>query len=137
MKASAVALALLPLAAVAAGPSAPAVATPNPAAGFAQVLLSLVLILAVIVALAWVATRLKLTPRAASKGLAVLADVAVGPKERVLLLKVGEAQALIGVGADGVRSLRLLERVVELPPESPPGAFAERLKSLMGPGAGR
>ncbi|MFO0334548.1 MAG: flagellar biosynthetic protein FliO, partial [Pseudomonadota bacterium] len=102
-----------------------------------QVLLSLGFILAVIVGLAWLATRLRLTPRAASSALRVLADVPVGPKERVGLLKVGESQALVGVGADGVRALRLLERQVELPADAGgPNAFAERLKSLMGGGTG-
>jgi flagellar protein FliO/FliZ len=112
-------------------------ATPSPAAGMLQVLVSLAFILAVIVALAWLATRLRLTPRTASSALKVLADVPVGPKERVVLLKVGDAQALVGVGADGVRSLRLLERAVEVPAdEAAPHAFADRLKQLMGPGAG-
>jgi flagellar protein FliO/FliZ len=102
-----------------------------------QVLISLAFILAVIVALAWLATRLRLTPRTASSALQVLADVPVGPKERVVLLKVGDAQALVGVGADGVRALRLLERVVDVPAgEAAPHAFAERLKQLMQPGVG-
>jgi flagellar protein FliO/FliZ len=113
-----------------------AVAPAGAATGFAQVAASLLLIVGVIVALAWLATRLRLTPRAASSALKVLADVAVGPKERVVLLKVGDAQALVGVGADGIRSLALLDRSVELPAEAAPtGAFAERLRSLMSGGA--
>ena len=116
--------------------AAPVPTPPSAAAGFAQVAASLVLIVGVIVTLAWLANRLRLTPRAASSGLKVLADVAVGPKERVVLLKVGDGQALVGVGADGVRPLALLERVVELPAEATtPGAFAERLKNLMSGGA--
>jgi flagellar protein FliO/FliZ len=131
------ALAVAPLATAWAATPAPAVpAAGGAAAGFAQVAVSLVLIVGVIVALAWLATRLRLTPRAASSGLKVLADVAVGPKERVVLIKVGDAQALVGVGADGVRSLALLERAVELPAEvNAAGAFAERLKGLMSGGA--
>lgn len=126
------ALAIAPAVAVAAAaPPAPAGA----ASGFAQVAASLLLIVGVIVALAWLATRLRLTPRAASSALSVLADVAVGPKERVVLLKVGDAQALVGVGADGVRSLALLDRLVELPAPTPvAGAFAERLRNLMSGG---
>jgi len=125
-----------PLAAAATPPAAAAVAAPASAAtGFASVAFSLLLILGVIVLLAWVATRLRLTPRAASSGLKVLADVAVGPKERVVLLKVGDAQALVGVGSDGVRALTLLERPVELPAAAAGGAFAERLRALMQPGA--
>jgi len=130
------ALAVAPLPIAAAATGAPVAA--GAASGFAQVAASLLLIVGVIVALAWLATRLRLTPRAASSGLQVLADVAVGPKERVVLLKVGDAQALVGVAADGVRSLALLDRVVALPAEATPsGAFAERLKSLMGGGGAR
>jgi flagellar protein FliO/FliZ len=109
----------------------------SPAAGMLQVLFSLAFILAVIVALAWLATRLRLTPRTASSALKVLADVPVGPKERVVLLKVGDAQALVGVGADGVRPLRLLERGIDVPEdEAAPNAFADRLKQLMTPPTG-
>ena len=131
-----------PVAALAAAPAtAPATSAASTAGtaatGFVTVAFSLLMILAVIVGLAWVATRLRLTPRAASSALKVLADVAVGAKERVVLLKVGDAQALVGVGTDGVRSLTLLERSVELPPESAPGAFAERLRTLMQAGSKR
>jgi flagellar protein FliO/FliZ len=117
--------------------AATAAATPSAAAGLAQVLVSLALILGLIVALAWLATRLRLTPKSASSALRVLADVPVGPKERVVLLKVGEAQALVGVGADGVRPLTLLPHTVELPEGEAPGAFADRLKQLMGGGAAK
>jgi len=116
----------------------PAPTSPNAASGFGQVAISLLLIIFVIFGLAWVATRLRLTPRAASSGLRILADVPVGPKERVVLLKVGDAQALVGVSADGVRSLTLLDRSVELPIDTAgPGAFANRLRSLMDGGAKR
>jgi flagellar protein FliO/FliZ len=125
------------LVAAPAGAAAPAVTAPaaSAAGGFASVAFSLLLILAVIVGLAWLATRLRLTPRAASSGLRVLADVAVGAKERVVLLKVGDAQALVGVGPDGVRALSLLERPVALPPEETSGAFALRLRTLLQPGS--
>jgi flagellar protein FliO/FliZ len=137
VRAAAAALLLGPAVAVAAGAPAATVGVPPGATGFVSVAFSLILILFVIVALAWVATRLRLTPRAGSSGLRVLADVAVGAKERVVLLKVGDGQALVGVGADGVRSLALLERPVELPPNEPPGAFAERLRALMQPGSAK
>lgn len=117
--------------------AAPAGVAPSPTAGLLQVLISLVFILAVIVALAWLATRLRLTPRSASTALKVIADVPVGQKERVVLVKVGDGQALVGVGADGVRSLQLLDRVVEIPADEAPGAFADRLKQMMTKGHAR
>lgn len=108
----------------------------DPASGLLQVLASLAFILAVIVALAWLAMRLRLTPRSASSAVRVLADVPVGPKERVVLVQVGDAQALVGVGADGVRPLQLLERTIQLPAgDTGPNAFADRLRQLMGGGA--
>jgi flagellar protein FliO/FliZ len=114
--------------------AAAATPVPSPAAGLLQVMLSLAFILAFILALAWLAKRLRLTPRTGTGAVRVLADVPVGPKERVLLLQVGDAQALVGVGGDGVRSLRLLERAVDVPAvEAAPGAFAERLRQLTRP----
>lgn len=132
-----VAAAVALLAAGAAQAAAPTPAVPSPTAGLVQVLVSLVFILLVIVALAWLATRLRLTPRSASTALKVLADVPVGTKERVVLVKVGDAQALVGVGPDGVRSLQLLDRAVELPADEATGAFADRLKQLMTKGNAR
>lgn len=88
-------------------------------AGLAQVAFSLVFILALVVGLAWLAQRLRLTPRSKVGVIQVLGDLPVGPKERVLLLQVGDRQALVGVGADGLRALSLLEASVTLP--SAPG----------------
>lgn len=89
-------------------------------AGLAQVAFSLVFILALVVGLAWLAQRLRLTPRSKIGVIQVLGDLPVGPKERVLLLQVGDRQALVGVGADGLRSLSLLDASVNLP--AAPGA---------------
>lgn len=103
-------------------------------AGVAQVVLSLVFILGLVVALAWMAQRLRLTPRSAAGVIRVLGDLPVGPKERVLLLQVGDRQALVGVGADGVRALSLLEAAVGLPPPpaiAEPNNLAARLRAVM------
>lgn len=103
-------------------------------AGVAQVVLSLVFILGLVVALAWMAQRLRLTPRSAAGVIRVLGDLPVGPKERVLLLQVGDRQALVGVGADGVRALSLLEAAVGLPPPpaiAEPINLAARLRAVM------
>jgi flagellar protein FliO/FliZ len=120
----------------AAAPVAPAGGGTTAFASLLQTTLSLLLVLAVILALAWVARRLKLTPLHRSAELSVLADVAVGPKERVVLLKVGSRQALVGVGADGVRGLSLLETSVEIRPVAEvETSFAARLAEAMKSGA--
>ncbi len=114
--------------------TAPATSAPSGSAfiSLVQTSLSLVFVLAVILGLAWLAKRLKLTPLHRSAELTVLADVAVGPKERVVLLKVGSRQALVGVGADGVRGLPLLDTNVEIRPVAEAdGSFAARLADAL------
>ena len=105
------------------------------AMGLLQTSLSLVLVLAVILGLAWLAKRLKLAPARRNSNLSVLAEVPVGPKERVVLIKVGDCQALVGVGADGVRSLSLLAQPVAIAAAGAEPAFAARLAEALGRGA--
>lgn len=113
-------------------PAAPVSTTGSAFYSLLQTSISLLLVLGVILGLAWVARRLKLAPLNRSADLAVLAEVSVGVKERVVLLKVGDAQALVGVGADGVRSLSLLTQRVEIQATSAPdGPFAARLAEAL------
>jgi flagellar protein FliO/FliZ len=113
--------------------TAPAKAAPQgPGIGdLLQMALSLVVVIAFILALTWVLGRLRGAPRSAAGSLGVLAEVAVGPKERIVLVKVGDAQALVGVGAGGVSSLQLLATQVKVEVTEPAGSFADKLKALM------
>ncbi len=104
------------------------------AAGLLQTSLSLVFVLAVILGLAWIAKRLRLAPGRRSGALSVLAEVPVGPKERVVLLKVGDGQALVGVGADGVRSISLLAQNIAVSQAVAEPSFAARLSEALGRG---
>jgi flagellar protein FliO/FliZ len=91
-----------PFAAPSAAPSAPA-----PAAGLAQVTLSLLLVLAAVFAAAWLLRRVRGLQRTrSSEGLAVVAEVAVGPRERVVLVEVGGERVLVGVAPGSVRALK-------------------------------
>jgi len=96
-----------------------------------QMALSLVVVIGFILALTWVLGRIRGAPRHASGSLSVLAEVAVGPKERVVLVRVGDSQALIGVGATGVQSLQLLGTPVTIEVAQPAGSFADKLKGMM------
>jgi flagellar protein FliO/FliZ len=81
-------------------------AVPAPAAGLAQVTLSLVLVLGAIFAAAWVMRRLRgVTGQRASSAIVVVAEQTVGPRERVVLLQVGGERVLIGVAQGSVRAL--------------------------------
>lgn len=89
-----------------AAPSA-AEAMPAPAAGLAQVTLSLLLVLGAVLLTAWLLRRTRGLQRARSgAGLAVVGEVAVGPRERVVLIDVAGRQVLVGVAPGSVRVLQ-------------------------------
>jgi flagellar protein FliO/FliZ len=95
-------------------------------------MLSLALVIALIIGLAWLVGRLRGFNRTHSGPLTVLGELAVGPKERVVLVRIGDAQALLGVSTAGVTSLGLLDRKIEVSPPVPGAAtFAERLRDAM------
>ncbi len=96
-----------------------------------QMALSLIVVIAFILVLTWVLGRMRGGTRRATGSLSVLAEVAIGPKERVVLVKVGDAQALVGVGAAGVVSPHLLATPVRVEAGEPVGSFADKLKGLM------
>lgn len=82
-----------------------AFAAPGDAAGsMLTVLVSLGLILGGFVAVAWLARRY--LPAARGQGVVkVVATTAVGPRERVVVVEVGDTWLLLGVGSGNVRLL--------------------------------
>ena len=106
-------------------------ASPLSAGSIAQLTLSLAAIVALIFAVSWIIKRLKLgTPR--SRGdIAVLDELALGPRERVVLVRVGDSQVLLGVGAGGVVGLTPLAKPIALTASAGATPFAERLRDFM------
>jgi flagellar protein FliO/FliZ len=80
----------------------------------AQVTLSLILVLAAVFAAAWVARRLRFG-RFGSGPIEIIADVAVGAKERAVLVQVGKQQLLLGVAPGRVNTLHVLSEPVQTP----------------------
>lgn len=122
------------LAATAAGAAEPVAAAGLPRGGdLAQVVLSLLLVLALIAGMAWLARRLRLVQHRAGDAIRVLADLPLGPRERVVLLAVGDRQALVGVSGAGVTTLELLEQPVALQAgvAAAPSPLAERFRSVL------
>ena len=112
-------------------------------AGLIEMTLSLALVIALIIALSWLIGRMRGATRSTSGAINVIAEITIGPKERIVLVRVGDRQALVGVSGAGVQSLRLLEQNISVPAEANVTPFAARLKEIMGragigqgPGAG-
>jgi flagellar protein FliO/FliZ len=97
----------------------------------AQLTLSLIAIVALILAIGWVLKRFKLNAPRGSVDSEILDQLSVGPRERVLLVRIGEAQVLLGVGAGGIVSLTPLSAPIALKAAGRTPAFAERLRDIM------
>ncbi len=96
--------------------AAPPAAVSAPVAGagsLVQVTLSLGLVLAVIFIAAWLVRRMRGFNRVAPGAIEILADVALGTKERAVLLQVGKQQLLVGVAPGCVNTLHVLDEPVE------------------------
>ncbi|NGY06908.1 flagellar biosynthetic protein FliO [Solimonas terrae] len=109
---------------------------PSAAGSVAGMLGSLIIVVGLILALAWLARRLQGTRAARGDLLQVTGGVSVGGKERVVIVKVGGEHFLVGVAAGQVS---LLHRFASVPgamdtDETQTGAdspFAERVRELL------
>jgi len=97
-----------------AAPHAASAAAPVGAGGLASVTLALLIVLAAIFAVAWLARRVRGIGNRVGTAIDVLADIPLGPKERAVLLKVGTEQVLIGVAPGRVSALHVLREPVEV-----------------------
>ena len=93
-------------------------AAPVGAADYMTLLLSLVLILGGFVAVAWLARRW-LPAQAGQGAVKVVGSTPVGPRERVVVVEVGDTWVLLGVGGGQVRALHHLPK-----PAAPAGTDA-------------
>ena len=118
-------------------PLAASTTSPFSVGSLVQATLSLALVLALILGLAWVLKRARLAPRGGRGTIGVIDQLAIGPRERIVLLRVGGAQLLLGIGPGGIVGLAPLADPIPLDaPTAPPNAFAERLREFLGRSGG-
>jgi flagellar protein FliO/FliZ len=112
-------------------------ASPLSVSSVAQLTLSLVAIVALIFALSWALKRFKLAGPRGRGEISVIDELAVGPRERIMLIRVGQSQVLVGVGAGGLVGLTplttpIVQSLSSVPSGAPPApVFAERLREFM------
>jgi flagellar protein FliO/FliZ len=84
-------------------------APPSTGGGLLRVTLALLVVLAAVLAAAWLTRRMRsLGSGRAQADLQVLAQMPLGTRERAVLLRVGDCQLLIGVTPTNVRTLHVL-----------------------------
>jgi flagellar protein FliO/FliZ len=116
------------------------------AGGIGQATLALLLVLAVIFAIAWGARKIRARVGGGAQGIDVIAQAAVGPRERVVVVRVGATRLVLGVAPGRVTALHELPVDASLD-STPRGGtssgdvkfptFGESLKSLMNKARGK
>ncbi len=101
-----------------------------------QVIFSLLLVLAAVVLVAWILKRINLPQHAAGNLLKVQATVAVGQRERIVLVEINDTWLVVGVAPGQVRTLHSMPKA-ELPETQMSmatrtnGKFQDWLKQMM------
>jgi flagellar protein FliO/FliZ len=99
---------------------------PAPATGpsLTPLLFGLLLVLALIPAAAWLLRRAGLAQSASNSGLRVVAQLALGPRDRIVIIEVADRRWMLGVSASGIRRLGTLPAGTDA--GAPPAAPSER-----------
>jgi flagellar protein FliO/FliZ len=89
--------------------------TPPPTAAVStgsvlQVIVSLLLVLAAVVMVAWILKRINLPQQGAGNALKVISGVAVGQRERVVLVEVNDTWLVVGVAPGQVNALHSMPK---------------------------
>ena len=106
-------------------------ASPLSVGSLTQLTLSLMAIVALILVISWALKRLKFAGPRGSGEIAVIDELSVGPRDRIVLVRVGESQVLVGISASGLVPLTPLAAPIALKGGPQPPAFAERLRDMM------
>ena len=97
-----------------------------------ETLLGLLLVLAVIAFLAWLLRKTNQLHTAANSDMHIISSLALGPRERAVLLQVGKQQILVGVTSQQVQTLHVLEEPINSEnKQTSPSRFADKLQQMM------
>ncbi len=91
---------------------------------------SLIMVVAVILVLAWLLKRMRLPAMSHQKGLNIVRQIAVGTKERIVIVQAGEEQFLVGVTSQSIQLISKLEKPLSQE-ELETSPFANQLTQLL------
>jgi flagellar protein FliO/FliZ len=121
---------LIPFTALASESVTPGVSTGT----YLQAALALLLIVALLGGTAWLARKVSGGKRFGQGGMKVIGGVALGPRERIVLLEVGDEWLVIGIVPGQIRTLHRMAKGNSLPEDDQPASaeipFAQWLRSI-------
>ncbi|MGQ4584412.1 flagellar biosynthetic protein FliO [Lysobacter sp. F60174L2] len=92
---------------------------------------TLLLVIGFILLLGWLAKRMPGLGGASNPALKVVGSLALGPRDRVVVVAVGDTQLLLATGPGGTRTLHTLEQPLPMPANTP-SPFAQVLAQQFG-----
>lgn len=95
-----------------------------------QAFLSMIFILAILIFAAWLLRRLSGGKGLGNKGLQVVGGVALGPRERIVLIEVGDECLVVGIVPGQIRTLHRLPKSQIQLEETEQKSFSDWLKPL-------
>ncbi|WPN48774.1 flagellar biosynthetic protein FliO [Pseudomonas sp. P8_241] len=131
----------LPMSALAAEPVATATAAAAPtvnsgvAGQLTQLVFGLLLVLGLIFFLAWLLRRVQQAgPAGKGQVIELIGSRALGPRDRLMLVQVGNEQILLGLSPGTITALHVLKEPVKVPDgtEKTTPEFAQRLLEILG-----
>ncbi|VVP79660.1 hypothetical protein PS914_02081 [Pseudomonas fluorescens] len=130
----------LPFNVLAAEPLATAATAASPAVSsgvagqLTQLVFGLLLVLGLIFFLAWLLRRVQQAgPAGKGQVIELIGSRALGPRDRLMLVQVGNEQILLGLSPGSITALHVLKEPVQVPTtEKTTPEFALRLMELMG-----
>ena len=116
-----------------------AVSDPASADNLLRVFGGLLVVVVLIVALVWGLKRLQQFPTRGSTALRVIGALGVGQRERVVLVQVGDEQLVLGVTANRIDRLHVLEHPLDVSSagDETTSGFATKLRDVLQSGQGR
>ncbi len=99
-----------------------------------QITLSLLLVIAAIVLVAWLLKRMNIAQQGAGTHLKIISGVAIGQRERIVVIEVEDTWLVVGVGPGQIRTLHTLQKPAgeettqpSTPPSIPFSAWLKRV----------
>ncbi len=113
--------------------AAPAVSS-GVAGQLTQLVFGLLLVLGLIFFLAWLLRRVQQAgPAGKGQVIEIVGSRALGPRDRLMLVQVGNEQILLGLSPGNITALHVLKEPVQVPStEKPTPEFAQRLLEMLG-----
>lgn len=109
-----------------------------------QLVLGLLLVVGMIFVLAWLMRRVQRAGPVGNQVIELVGSRALGPRDRLVLVQVGNEQVLLGVSPGSITALHVMNEPVQVPEtQNATPEFARRLmdalgnKGVMGPRAGK